>query len=178
MKKIIVFLIFIAAILIAVFFFVVKISEKKADINNFYACLEAGYPIMESYPRQCRAGDQTFVEDIGNKLEKVDLIRTDFPKPNDIVSSPINIRGEARGYWFFEATFPVKLLDENGNIVAQYYAQAKDEWMTENFVPFSCDLEFSFSGERRGELILEKDNPSGLSEYNDYLRIPVTIKGQ
>jgi hypothetical protein len=168
----------LALIIVSIIGTVIYLVSLKKEAFDFDSCLSAGYPIMESYPRQCRAGDQTFVEDIGNKLEKMDLIRADFPKPNDIVSSPINIRGEARGYWFFEATFPVKLLDENGNIVAQHYAQAKDEWMTENFVPFSCDLEFSFSGTKKGELILEKDNPSGLPEYNDYLRIPVIIKGQ
>lgn len=36
-------------------------------ITNFDECAAAGNPIMESYPRQCRAGDQTFVEDISIK---------------------------------------------------------------------------------------------------------------
>ncbi|MAF79909.1 hypothetical protein CL629_02390 [bacterium] len=34
------------------------------SITNFEDCIAAGNPAMESYPRQCRAGDQTFVEDI------------------------------------------------------------------------------------------------------------------
>jgi hypothetical protein len=174
MKKIIIILIIVLIALIAIYFTNFRASDSISDFNS---CLSAGYPIMESYPRQCRVGDQTFVEDIGNKLEKMDLIRADFPKPNDVVSSPINIRGEARGYWFFEASFPVKLTDKDGNIIAQHYAQAKDDWMSEDFVPFSADLEFFFSGTEKGELILEKDNPSGLPEYEDFLRIPVIIQG-
>lgn len=34
-------------------------------INSFEACLQAGYPVMESYPRQCRTADgQLFVEEV------------------------------------------------------------------------------------------------------------------
>ena len=37
-------------------------EEPCGDITNFEECEAAGYPVMESYPRQCRAGDQTFTE--------------------------------------------------------------------------------------------------------------------
>ncbi|MDD5710896.1 MAG: META domain-containing protein [Candidatus Colwellbacteria bacterium] len=32
------------------------------EITSFEECEAAGYPVMESYPRQCRAGDRTFTE--------------------------------------------------------------------------------------------------------------------
>ncbi|MBA4454705.1 MAG: PQQ-dependent sugar dehydrogenase, partial [Nitrosopumilaceae archaeon] len=35
-----------------------------SEIKNFEQCIAAGNPIMESFPRQCRADDQTFVEEI------------------------------------------------------------------------------------------------------------------
>ncbi len=31
------------------------------EIDSFEECVAAGNPVMESYPRQCRAGDRTFV---------------------------------------------------------------------------------------------------------------------
>jgi hypothetical protein len=31
-------------------------------ISNFEECVEAGNPVMESYPRQCRVNGETFVE--------------------------------------------------------------------------------------------------------------------
>ena len=34
------------------------------EIKNFEQCITAGNPVMESYPRQCRADGQTFVEEI------------------------------------------------------------------------------------------------------------------
>src|SRR3989344_420747 len=44
--------------------------EKSPDafiINNFNDCARAVNPVMESYPRQCRANGQTFVEEINNE---------------------------------------------------------------------------------------------------------------
>lgn len=107
---------------------------------------------------------------------KGNLIKVETPIPNTIIESPLVIKGEARGFWFFEATFPVKLLDENGNVIAQHYAQAKGEWMTEDFVPFEAELNFAISKTQKGTLVLKKDNPSGLPENEDELSIPVVLK--
>jgi len=108
--------------------------------------------------------------------EYKDLIRVFCPPPNQEVTSPLTITGEARGYWFFEAVFPVRLLDKNGNIIAQTLAQAQGEWMTENFVPFSAQINFTVSETQNGTLVLEKDNPSDLPENAAELRIPVVLK--
>ncbi|MCI5222230.1 MAG: hypothetical protein D3924_06050 [Candidatus Electrothrix sp. AR4] len=34
------------------------------QITNFEECVAAGNPVMESHPRQCRADDQTFIENL------------------------------------------------------------------------------------------------------------------
>jgi len=151
-------------------------EQPKSEVKNFEECVAAGNPVMESYPRQCRAGDKTFTEDIGNELEKTDLIRIDSPRPNAVVASPLEITGQARGTWYFEASFPIKLLDGNGNVLAQTPAQSQGEWMTEDFVPFEATLEFSTPATDRGTLILEKDNPSGLPEHEDSLILPVRFR--
>ncbi|MDP2641254.1 MAG: GerMN domain-containing protein [Candidatus Yanofskybacteria bacterium] len=150
-------------------------SEVTAPtVTNFEECAEAGYAVMESYPRQCRTADgQVFLEDIGNVLEKEHLIRVEFPRPNETIRSPLAIQGQARGVWFFEADFPVRLEDTEGNTIATGIAMTPFDWMTENFVPFSVHLEFETPGTERGVLILSKDNPSGLSEHDDEVRIPV-----
>src|SRR3989344_4206961 len=46
-----------------------------------------------------------------------DLIKVASPRANDLVTNPLFIKGEARGDWYFEASFPVKLFDANGEIV-------------------------------------------------------------
>jgi hypothetical protein len=108
--------------------------------------------------------------------DKSNLIRVYNLLPNQKITSPVSVTGEARGYWFFEASFPVKLLDKNGNVIAQTPAQAQGEWMTEDFVPFSAQISFTVSETQNGTLVLEKDNPSGLPENADELRIPVVLK--
>jgi len=121
----------------------------------------------------CIFGPQEETENIPDKSE---LIRLDTPQPNETITSPLTVKGEARGYWFFEADFPVKLLNAKGEVIAIAIAQAKSDWMTEDFVPFEATLEFQSPGSEKGTLVLEKDNPSDLPENADELIIPVTFK--
>lgn len=152
-------------------------GPEEAAVNSFEECIAAGYVVLESFPRQCKTpGGETFVEDIGNVLEKTDLIRLDTPQPNETITSPLTVKGEARGYWFFEADFPVKLFNEKGDLIVLAIAQAKSDWMTEDFVPFEATLEFQNPGSEKGTLVLEKDNPSGLPENADELRIPIVFE--
>jgi hypothetical protein len=37
---------------------------SSPDVTDFESCVAAGNPIMESFPRQCSANGETFVEDI------------------------------------------------------------------------------------------------------------------
>lgn len=173
MKKIITF-IFILLIVVAGYFVYQKFYQPRVVmINNFEECVAAGNPVMESYPRQCRVGNQTFTEDIGNKLEKENLIQVARPGVLELVENPITIEGQARGFWFFEASFPVKLIDVNGKILGTGVAQAKSDWMTEDFVPFQAELKYAAEEDGSGRLILMRDNPSGLPENDDSLEIPV-----
>jgi len=156
------------------YFFPPYVAE---NITTFEECA-AKYAVMESYPEQCLTPDGThFTRDIGNELEKSDFIRVSFPRPGETVISPLVIKGEARGYWFFEASFPVVLVDEKGNEIASGPAQADGDWMTEDFVPFTATLTFAGVPERfNGKLFLKKDNPSGLPENDDALVIPLVVE--
>lgn len=103
-----------------------------------------------------------------------DWITLDVPQPNAAVSSPLTITGQARGNWYFEASFPVRLLDDQGNEITITPAQAQGDWMTTDFVPFSAVLTFTTSAPS-GTLVLQKDNPSGLPENDASISIPVTF---
>ena len=175
-KKIFVFILIIIVLGgMAGYFTVFKPGKSPTPIiNSFEECVSAGYPLLESYPSQCKTPDgETFTEDIGNELEKSDLIRVSNPRPNQIIKSPLIVDGEARGFWFFKASFPVKILNERGEVVVQGLAQAQGDWMTENFVQFRAELIFPAPSTEKGNLVLEKDNPSGLPEHADELRIPI-----
>jgi len=56
-------LIIIGAIVLMIFENNKAMSE---DVNNFIECVEAGNPVMESYPRQCEHNGEIFVEEIEN----------------------------------------------------------------------------------------------------------------
>ncbi|PIR44715.1 MAG: hypothetical protein COV10_03415 [Candidatus Vogelbacteria bacterium CG10_big_fil_rev_8_21_14_0_10_51_16] len=116
-----------------------------------------------------------------------DLIRVNSPMPVERgglpITSPLTIEGEARGNWFFEATFPVLLTNWDGLIIAEHYAEAildpddpDSTWMTTEYVPFRAVLTFdspfatsSPDFMKRGSLILQKSNASGLPEHDDAL---------
>ncbi len=104
-------------------------------------------------------------------------VKVDHPKPNALVASPLIVTGEARGTWFFEASLPLKLIDGEGNVIAEGPAQAQGEWMTEEFVPFAASLRFIRTPKTdTGTLIVAKDNPSGLPEHDKSIEIPVRFK--
>ena len=110
-------------------------------------------------------------------LEYRDLIRLTSPLAEEEITSPLVIKGEARGNWYFEATFPVVLTNWDGLIIAEGYATAQDDWMTEDYVPFEATLEFDKPKDgERGSLILKKSNASGLPEHDDALEIKVFFK--
>ncbi|MDP2671431.1 MAG: Gmad2 immunoglobulin-like domain-containing protein [bacterium] len=170
--------------LVAIFayqnFFPSKDSEKgqkpAAEISTFEQCAAAGMPVQESYPRRCMAEGKSFTEDIGNTLEKSDFIVLKSPLPNEKVGSPLQITGQAKGSWFFEAVFPVKILNSADKVLGTTTAKTSDNWMSDSFVTFNATLTFEASTTERGTLVLEKDNPSGLVENEDSLRIPIKFK--
>ncbi len=178
LKSLIYTILIIVIILGAVFLFTSKEGfedGKISEVNDFQECFEAGYQIMESYPRQCHTpAGEVFVEEIDYSIKKDDLIKLAQPKPDQVIESPLRVRGEARGSWFFEGNFPVILTDWDGLIIAEGYATAQDSWMTEEYISFEADLSFEKpSYGENGFLILRKANPSGLAENDDALEIRV-----
>ncbi|KKQ71457.1 MAG: hypothetical protein UT33_C0009G0048 [Candidatus Peregrinibacteria bacterium GW2011_GWC2_39_14] len=129
-------------------------------------------------------GKDPIVKDPVIITDKSDLIRVTEPTPNSVIKSSFNIKGQARGTWFFEASFPIKLVDANGKQIGVAIAKATSDWMTESFVPFEAQMEFtvpklaegSAPQVATGTLIFQKDNPSGLAEYDDELRVPVKFE--
>lgn len=106
--------------------------------------------------------------------EKGNLIRINYPRSGDTISSPLEVVGTARGNWYFEASFPVIVVDWDGKIIGQGIAQAQGDWMTTDFVPFKGTITFEDpTVYNRGAVIFRKDNPSGDPSRDDALEIPV-----
>lgn len=130
----------------------------------------------------CDACPQVTLDCINNQCELVPYehdfntngsVTLTSPQHNDMISSPLAITGSALGTWYFEGDFPVKLYDMNNELIETSIATAKSDWMTEDMVEFEAEIEYDLPENQFGWLILEKDNPSGLAENDDELRIMV-----
>ena len=104
-----------------------------------------------------------------------DMITVSSPQPGQTVGTQFNATGAARGTWYFEASFPVAVLDKNGTQLAQKPAQALSNWMTNDFVQFNVALDVgNYSGP--ATLVLKKDNPSGDPAKERSVEIPIVIQ--
>ncbi len=97
----------------------------------------------------------------------------DLPQPNDLVTSPMTVKGRARGNWYFEATMPGKLKDSLGNILVQQPLHAITDWMTTNYVDFNETFVFTLPATQYGTLEIDKDNPSGEPINDASFTVPV-----
>ncbi len=154
--------------------FAFRSADSAARVDSFEECVAAGNPIMETFPRRCRSGNKTFIESAPNNADVSSRIRVTVPEPQQAIASPLAIEGKARGSWFFEASFPIRLLDSAGNEIAFTTGQAQGNWMTDDWVLFKAVLTFTApTSTATGVLVFEKDNPSGLLAYDERLTIPI-----
>ena len=105
-----------------------------------------------------------------------DMIKIISPLENQIITSPLSIKGEARGGWYFEGSFPIKIYDGNGALIFQGQATATTNALTNDFVPFEAMINFNIPNTETGQIVFEKDNPSGLPENADEVRINVLFE--
>lgn len=101
------------------------------------------------------------------------------PAAGQVLISPFTISGQAKGSWFFEGSFPMALVNEQGAVIASGAAKAQGNWMTTDYVPFTGTLTFlnfdnNASGHRNaGYIVLKKDNPSGDPQFDKSVTIKV-----
>ena len=114
-----------ALIVLSVFglaFVVVKMygpSEHRPEVFSFVECVNAGYPVFETHPRQCRTPNgRTYAEEVREEITyhnaSADVIVVELPFPGAVTGKTFSVTGHARGNWFFEASFPVRVISATG----------------------------------------------------------------
>ncbi|HET8574988.1 MAG TPA: Gmad2 immunoglobulin-like domain-containing protein [Candidatus Paceibacterota bacterium] len=156
-------------------------TTHGASVASLADCVAAGYPVVPGPPRQCTTPDgRRYAEEIPEKATyqnaTADMITVALPSPGAVVGKDFKVKGQARGGWYFEGSFPVTLLDKNGKTLVSGVVQAQGEWMTENFVPFEVDLKAPDSYIGPATLVLKKDNPSGLPQNDASVSLPITVE--
>lgn len=152
--------------------------NSEAKPHSFEECAAQGYPILESQPRRCQAGKIAFIdnatlppENAGNAPVVVEAL-----SPHTRIMNSTIVQGKALGTWFFEASFPVRILDAQGNVVAETQAHADGDWQTTDYVPFTVTLTFTAPQTDTGFVEFAKDNPSGLPDLDASVRVPIRFK--
>lgn len=126
---------------------------------------------------------QVSVRGSASSVEKVQYVRASendivvaSPKPGETSGSIVTVSGRARGTWYFEASFPVVVLNAQGGVVGQSAATANGDWMTEDFVPFTATITLTTPYTGPATLVLKKDNPSGEKSRDASLSIPIVLQ--
>jgi len=140
------------------------------------ACLGVGYLCYRYVTSVCCTSD--VITSISTREDHVsldgDTVIIEGSLQNRLIQSPLTIRGSAPGTWFFEAVFPVVIVDWDGRIIGSGHVTSLDDWMTTEYVDFEGTIEFETpSYGDTGAIILQKENPSGLPEYDDAVEIPI-----
>ena len=101
-----------------------------------------------------------------------------------VVSSPVSgasversftVSGVAPNGWYFEAVFPIQVRDGNDDLIATGQGKAESDWTAAGPVPFSATITLDQQYSGPANLILLKDNPSGLPENMDEVTVPIIV---
>lgn len=179
MKRVLVY--FFCGIIVAAGFFVFYFNyekTKKPAINSFDECAKVNPIESQTYPPQCKTSDgRVFTQDVGNEMQFQDQIELYSPRPNQIVTSPLDVAGRARGSWYFEGVIQVILYGNDNIPIAQTSLHSEGEWMTEDFVDFSGTIAFTKpTKSTTGKLVIRKGIASGLKSTQQELVIPVSFE--
>lgn len=152
-----------------------KPISDSDQIVSFEECKSAGFAVVESDKTYCKTDkgkifyEEKYKPQAGEYTsQRGTKIFITQPLSGDTITSPLAVKGRVPGNWSFEASFPISLLDSSGKTLAQLPAQLKGDWMTTNYVDFEATLTFGKQpAGSKGNLLLRKDNPSGLEENDD-----------
>lgn len=179
MKYVIIALIILLIIVGAVYFFLIPQNRStipNANIRTFEECEEAGYLVVDTVPRECHTKNKQVYVEIYNGVLLKDVIEAKKPKPNEEVSSPFELSGQAVGDWYNTGYLNVKLVDEHDNVLMSKLVKATADTNTEGMVPFAAAIEYDASQSAIGRLIIERTNPNFTRGQLGPMYIPLRLK--
>lgn len=133
----------------------------------------AAQPTIPAIVRFTRTGSEIDMIMMYHNAARDD-IELDIPAANQTVGSTFTIDGQARGYWYFEASFTAEVWNDSAEMIEEAIVQADGEWMTEDFVPFEEEITVE-NYEGPATLLLRRSNASGEPEREAWISIPITI---
>ncbi len=144
-------------------------ADRRAVLGEFLDVLDGLSVRLE--------GDARFVTwPAAGESNLAPFITLGTPTPGATVSSPLRFEGEAVGPWFFEGTFPVSVVAEDGTVLGRGFATAQGPWMVTDKVQFQGEVAFEAAGATRATLVLERDDPSAVMEQVAALHVALNLQ--
>ncbi len=170
-----VIIVIVILVVLAYAAFIFDVPYKKT-VDDFTTCAASGRPILMTYPEQCVGPDgTTYTQPTAPATTTADKIFLESPASGAKISSPVELSGQARGPWYFEAVFPIQIIGTNGAVLGSGQGRAGSDWMTKDFVPFTAAISFNAGSSTAGFIRLKNDNASGATSTAEQIDIPVTF---
>lgn len=161
------------------FFFPSPFKAKDTkEIRSFEDCMEAGFLVVETQPRECHTKNKQVYVEIYNGVLLKEVIEVVEPLPNSEVTSPFKLDGKAVGGWYYADQITAKLVDENDNVLSTKQVKALESTETDGMVPFTAAITYdaTSSGTINAKLIIEKNNTTFENGEKGPLIIPLHLK--
>lgn len=97
------------------------------------------------------------------------------PAAGATVGQTFSVTGIAPNNWYFEAVLPIQVVDAGGTVIASTPGQAQSDWMVEGPVAFAATITLSSAYSGPANLIIKRDNPSGLPQNDAEIIVPIVI---
>lgn len=168
---------------VAVTLFAVELFDDHDDAGGGWMCIDGewakqGNPSASHPNKDCKLLDDLKQEELGQVVDSLvpygDAIQLREPVANQVVVSPLKVTGNVLAGWTFEASFPIRLIDANGKVIASAPGNAPG-WTEGGWVPFEGILIFDAPVTATGILRLSNDNASGLPENDKWVDVPVSF---
>lgn len=172
-KIIISIFILIGIISIVLFVFLKKENKEQVAPQPEYSVVATDTPAAFMPSQKVAADDKTSVK---YKNASDDLVKVSYPLILGVTNREFEIKGKARGQWFFESSARVKILNNTGKPIYEGTVTATGDALTKDYVPFIGKVKVPEGYSGMATLVLLNDNPSGLPENESTVSFPIILK--
>jgi len=151
------------------------IHQISVSVRRGIEMKQCPFDLSQCIPVSSVASSTVSTESSLNENKENISIIIESPQPQEKISSPLTIKGKAKGFWFFEGQFLVALYDNNDNELGRTILKALSDSISNDYVSFEGNLEFKNTASTSGYLKFLSDNPSGLEENQKVFILPINF---
>jgi hypothetical protein len=141
-------------------------------------CIKAPCPpIKQTYNNRCLAEKENalnITEGACKLTGGSNFLQVTAPAEGQLVTSPVNIKGQVLSPWLSEGVALIMIVDANGKTLGSTQIKGPSDWMTrESWMDFQSSITYTKPTTPTGFVVFKKDNPSGLPANDQTVKLPV-----